>query len=273
VTVSLRHRLTKYGLLGIVLASYAFLYLPIVHITLAAFSKNSNFPYPPIWSVASFFRLASNTVYQGALLNSLLIGVATGVLSTIIAMYAAIGVIRYAGRRALLFALFFSAPLFIAEILLGISTMALYFVLFDMSGNLVAAILANTVHCFSFAFLIVGAQLYRHDWRMGEAAFVLGAGPIRTFFEVTLPLVWPSLLGAFLVSFIMSFNNLDISFYVLGATPTLPSVAWGALRYGIKPELFALATTVNGVIALLMGLMFALMRTGMMKFGYRPERE
>lgn len=267
-----RDRFTKFGLLCIVLASYAFLYLPIVHITLAAFSKNSNFPYPPIWSLSPFVRLASNTVYQGALLNSVVIGLATGALSTVIAMYAAIGVIRYAGRRALLFALFFSAPLFVAEILLGISTMALYYLLFDMSGNLISAILANTVHCFSFAFLIIGAQLYRYDWRMGEAAFVLGASPARAFVEVTLPLIWPSLLGAFLVSFIMSFNNLDISFYVLGAMPTLPSVAWGALRYGVKPELFALATAVNGGIVLMLALLFVLMRTGIAKFGYRPER-
>lgn len=76
-----------------------------------------------------------------------------------------------------------------------------------------------------------------------------------------------------IVTFIMAFNNLEISFYLLGATPTLPSVAWGALRYGAKPELYAPATAVNLVVILGLGLMFVLMLTGKASFGYRPERE
>ena len=51
----------------------------------------------------------------------------------------------------------------------------------------------------------------------------------------------PGLANAFLISFILAFNNLEISFYNLGAIPTLPSVAWGSLRFGLGPELFALA--------------------------------
>ncbi len=68
---------------------------------------------------------------------------------------------------------------------------------------------------------------------------VFGARPWRCFFEVMLPNVWPAVLGAFLVSFILAFNNFEISFYNLGAIPTLPTIAWGTLRHGIEPELRA----------------------------------
>jgi len=71
------------------------------------------------------------------------------------------------------------------------------------------------------------------------------------------------------ISFILAFNNLEISFYNLGAIPTLPSVAWGSLRFGLGPELFALAALTNGLVFVLFAVMYVLMRTGIVKFGYR----
>ena len=85
----------------------------------------------------------------------------------------------------------------------------------------------------------------------------------------SLPTIWPSLFGAFLISFILAFNNLEISFYNLGAIPTLPSVAWGSLRFGLGPELFALAALVNGFVFLVFAGMYVLMRFGIVRFGYR----
>jgi ABC-type spermidine/putrescine transport system permease subunit II len=98
---------------------------------------------------------------------------------------------------------------------------------------------------------------------------VFGAGPLRCFLEITLPTIWPCLLGAFLISFILAFNNLEISFYNLGAIPTLPSVAWGSLRFGVGPELFALAAIVNFIVIAIFAVMYLLMRYRIVRFGYR----
>ncbi len=269
----MRLKPVKIILLGTVAVTYLFLYLPIVHIALASFARNSNFPYPPRWSLDTMARLFSNSLYQTALVNSVVIGIFSALLATALAGLATIGLMRHAGRRAPLYLALFIAPLFVAEVLLGISSLIFNGLFLGLTGNLVSAILANVVHCFSYALLIIATQLYRYDWRLDDAAMVFGASPARTFFEVTLPLIWPGLLGAFIVAFIMAFNNLEISFYLLGATPTLPSAAWGALRYGVKPELYALATCVNLVVFLLLGLIFVLMRTGLVSFGHRPERE
>jgi len=263
----------KVALLATVALSYLFLYLPVVHIGLASFARNSNFPYPPKWSLEIMTRLFSNSLYQTALGNSLIIGIFAALLSTALAGLATIGLMRHAGRRAPAYLALFVAPLFVAEVLLGISSLIFNGLFLGLRGNMVSAILANVVHCFSYALLIIATQLYRYDWRLDDAAMVFGASPTRTFFEVTLPLIWPGLLGAFVVTFIMAFNNLEISFYLLGATPTLPSAAWGALRYGVKPELYALATCVNLVVFVLLAIMFVLMRTGLVTFGHRPERE
>lgn len=270
---NIARKLQKPALIGTMLLSYLFLYLPILHIGLGSVSQNYSFPYPPKLTWATFERLAENTLYQTALGNSLLIGVLTALLSTLLACLATMGLLRHAGRHTVKFLILFIAPLFVAEVLLGLSSLIFNGLFLQLGGNLFSAILANTVHCFSYALLIIATQLYRYDWRLDDAAMVFGATPFRTFFEVTLPLIWPGLFGAFIVCFIMAFNNLEISFYLLGATPTLPSVAWGALRYGIKPELYALASGVNVLVFVVLGIMFVLMRTGAVRFGHKPERD
>ena len=69
----------------------------------------------------------------------------------------------------------------------------------------------------------------------------------------------------------LAFNNLEITFYNLGAIPTLPSVAWGSLRFGLGPELFALAALVNAFVFAIFAAMYGLMKTGLVKFGYRGQ--
>lgn len=264
------HRL----LLGsIVLLAYVFLYVPILHITLASFSKDIVWPYPIRFTWGAYTSLLKGTIYHEALWNSLLLGLGTAVLSTSLATLAVFSVLKYQSRWKGVILFLFVAPLFVADVLLGISTLILNGLFLEIPGNIVSAILANTVRAFIYAMLIVATQLYRYNWKLDDAAMVFGAGPIRTFFEITLPNIWPALLGAFIVTFILSFNNLDISFYTLGAVPTLPSVAWGSLRFGIKPELYAIAALVNAAVLLCLAIMFVLMKSGAAGFGYKEGRD
>lgn len=256
-----RERWIKWGLAAFLGLAYAFLYMPIVHILFAALSSRPTFPYPPDFNFGSVVRLSTNTIYQTAFENSLIIASCTAVLSTVLGFLATVGVLRFGGRKALIYAAFFAGPLFVSEILLGISSMALYYLVFDMQGNMVTAVIANTVHCFSFSFLIMAALLYRYDWRMNEAAVVCGATPLRAFFEVMLPLTWSGILGSLIVAFVLALNGLDISFYLLGATPTMPSVAWGALRYGLKPELYALSSIVNLLVFAAIAVLYLKIRS------------
>ncbi|CAN1575731.1 PotC ABC-type spermidine/putrescine transport system, permease component II [Paracoccaceae bacterium] len=240
--------LIKWSMAVFLVIAYAFLYMPIVHILFASLSSRPNFPYPPELNFASYGRLYNNSVYQSAFANSMIIATCTAVLATVMGFLATVGVLRFGGKRVLFYAILFAAPLFVSEILLGISSMSLYYLVLGIQGNMVTAVIANSVHCFSFSFLIMAALLYRYDWRMNEAAIVCGATPLRAFWEVMLPLTWSGIMGSLICAFVLALNGLDISFYLLGATPTMPSVAWGALRYGVKPELYALSTIINLVV-------------------------
>ena len=248
---------------------YVFLYAPILYVIYTSFAADIVWPFPPDFTLQAYEDVLDSSLYGDALWNSVLIGLGSGVVSTVLAAAGAIGILRYPSRHRRATLLVFLAPLFVAELLIGISTLAFNARVLGLPGNLPSAIAANAVEGTAFAFLIILAQLVRYDWRMDDVASVFGAGPVRTFLEVTLPTIWPSLLGAFLISFILAFNNLEISFYNLGAIPTLPSVAWGSLRFGLSPELFALASVTNALVFVVFVVFYVLMRTGLVKFGYR----
>jgi ABC-type spermidine/putrescine transport system permease subunit II len=250
---------------------YLFLYFPIGYIAYLSLMENSVWPFPPAWTLEWYDRLQIMSDFHAGLLNSLLIGLGTGTLSALFATAGAIGILRYRVRRRGLLIGAYIAPLFVAQILIGISTLMFNRNVLGLPGSIPSAILANTTYGLSFAFLVILAQLVRYDWRLDEAAMVFGARPLRTFWEVTLPSIWPAVLGAFLISFILGFNNFEISFYNLGAVPTLPTVAWGTLRHGIEPELYALATLVNLAVFLLLFILYLLLRTGLLRLGVPEE--
>lgn len=255
---------------GLVLL-YVFLYAPTLYVVYTSFATDVVWPFPLDFTLTAYEDLFASSLYGEALSNSLKLACGSAVISTLLAAGGAIAVLRYRSRRRGLVMFLFIAPLFVADLLIGISILAFNARVLGLPGNLVSAMAANAVQGTAFGFLIILAQLVRYNWSMDDAAMVFGAGPLRCFAEITLPTIWPSLFGAFLIAFILAFNNLEITFYNLGAIPTLPSVAWGSLRFGLGPELFALAALVNAFVFAIFAAMYGLMKTGLVKFGYRGQ--
>ncbi len=251
--------------IALLLLLYLFLYFPIFYIGYLSLMENSVWPFPPVFTLEWYARLQIMSDFHVGLWNSFVIGLGTAVLSALFATAAAIGVLRYPVRRRGWAIGVFLAPLFVAQVLIGISTLMFNRNVLDIPGNIESAVIANTTYSLSFAFLVILAQLVRYDWRLDEVAQVFGARPLRCFREVTLPNVWPAVLGAFLVSFILGFNNFEITFYNVAAIPTLPTIAWGTLRHGIEPELYALATVVNLLVFVLLFVIYLLIRHGMLR--------
>ncbi len=248
---------------------YVFLYAPIAYIVYVSFQEDSVWPFPPGFTVDHYESLFGLRDFHAALWNSLKVALGTAALSSLFATMAAIGVLRYRMRGRVLIAMLYLAPLFVAHVLIGISSLMFNRTVLGIPGNLFSAVLANTTYATAFAFLVLLAQLLRYDWRLDEAAMVFGAPPGRTFLEVTLPLIWPAVLGAAIVSFLLAFNNLEVTFYQVGAVPTLPTLAWGELRHGVSEELYALTSLINAAVFALLVALYALLRTGVLKIDYR----
>jgi spermidine/putrescine transport system permease protein len=112
-------------------------------------------------------------------------------------------------------------------------------------------VLAHITFCIPYVFIIVKGRIAGLDPQMEAAARDLGASPVRVFFDITLPLIFPAVLAGMLLAFAMSFDDVIISFFVTGpGAQTLPLKVYSSLKVGVTPEINALCTVMLGVVFL-----------------------
>ncbi|MDH3842073.1 MAG: ABC transporter permease subunit, partial [Chromatiales bacterium] len=108
---------------------------------------------------------------------------------------------------------------------------------------------AHVTFCTAYVTLIVAGRLSEFDHSIEEAAMDLGATPLRTFFQVTLPVISPALIAAWLLAFTLSLDDLVIASFVTGpGASTLPIVVFSSVRLGVSPKINALATILIVVV-------------------------
>jgi spermidine/putrescine transport system permease protein len=241
------------------LGAYVALVLVLLHVPLlilVAFSFNaSRFSVEWTGFTLEWFRgLAARPDILAGLRNSLVVGVTSTVISTILGTMLALALSRhrFRGRRAMESLLYI--PLVTPEIVVGISLL----VLFAAAGarlGLTTIVIAHVAFSISFVTVVVRARLAGTDLHLEEAAMTLGAGPWRTFRRVTLPLILPGVVAGALLAFTLSFDDYMITSFVAGSgSSTLPVVIYGMVRRNIDPTVNAVSTIVLAVTTVLIYL-------------------
>jgi spermidine/putrescine transport system permease protein len=231
---------------------YAFLYAPLA--VLAAFSFNRE-RLTAQWrgfTIEWYLRLLDNTQVLTALRNSLLVAAAATVLATAIGTTAALAFHRHRFRRQAALDSLLVLPIVIPEIVMAASLLLLFAGLGLRLGFL-TVVLAHVAFSVSYAVVVVRARLAGFDRGLEEAAMDLGAGPWRTFFQVTLPGIAPGVLAAALLVFALSIDDYVITSFVAGVgSTTLPLQIYSMVRSGISPEINAVSTVLLVATALLL---------------------
>jgi spermidine/putrescine transport system permease protein len=233
--------------------TYGFLYMPVVVLVWFSFSASR---YASLWggfSLEWYRRLFHNPDIWRALLNSLLIAVATALLSTLLGTLAALGLEHGARQRRMArYEVALTLPILIPDIVQGISLLLLFVLLFTWSEQLLGwrptlgrttVILAHTAFAISYVAVVVRARLRGLGPSLEEAAMDLGANQWQTFCRITLPLIWPGVLGGGLLAFTLSLDEFVITFFITGpGATTLPIQVWSMVKRGVTPEMNALST-------------------------------
>ncbi len=228
--------------LGVV---YLFLYGPIVMLIVLSFNE---FGLPTAWGGFSFKwygELIRNEELLGAGLNSLIVAGGSTLVSAVIGTLLAIGLER-AIRSTVLDALVF-VPMIIPDIVLAIALLS-FFTFLNMTLGLHSILLSHIVFNIAFVAAIVRTRLNYFDPSLEEASMDLGASQFATFFQITLPLIAPGILAGSLLAFTISLDEFVIAFFTAGpARPTLPIQIYAMVRFGVTPDVNALATILLGV--------------------------
>ena len=246
------------ALRAIVLAiGYAFLYLPIL--CLMVFSFNDS-PMMSSWTGFSFkwyVELFNDQALLSAARLSLLIATLTATAAVIIGTWAGYVLARMGRFRG--FALYIgmlSAPLVMPEVVLGISLLLMFVEISDLfgwpAGNGVFTIwVGHVTLCVAYVAVIIQSRIRDLDRSLEEAALDLGATPLKVFFVITLPLIVPAILAAWLLAFTLSLDDVVIASFLSGpGYTTLPVEVFSRVRLGLKPEINALATLFMLAIAI-----------------------
>lgn len=236
---------------------YSFLYLPIV--TLMVFSFNSS-PQVTVWqgfSTQWYGSLFQDTVLIRSALVSLQVAVLSATLAVFLGTLAATALARFGKFRGRgLFSILTTAPLVMPEVITGLSLLLLFVGLEQSFGwpkgrGILTITLAHTTLCMAYVTIIVRDRLSDMDKSLEEAALDLGARPLKVFTSITLPLISPSLMSGWLLAFALSLDDLVLASFVAGpGSSTLPMVIFSSIRFGITPQINALATLMISGVAL-----------------------
>ena len=238
------------------LLGFAFLYLPIVALVVFSFTDS---PVPNIWagfSLRWYQKLMGDVEIRDGLLLSLRIAAGTATGAVILGTLAAFTLARYPRFRGrTLFSGMVSAPLVMPEVIVGLSLLLMMVSVQRLFGfperGLATIWLGHLLVGLAYATVVIGARLRDLNPQFEEAAQDLGARPLQVFWLVTLPMIGPSMLAAWLLSFTLSLDDVVISAFLSGpGSTTLPLVIFSRARLGLDPTVNALATVVIAVVAL-----------------------
>ena len=230
--------------LAVTAGVYAFLHLPLL--VLVAFSFNDS-KFSANWvgfTLDWYNRLLERPDILRGLKASLIVGGASTVISAVLGTLVALALARHRFRGRTAFEGFLYVPIVTPEIVVGISLLIL-FALVKFPLGLTTIIIAHVAFSLSFVVIVVLARLEGMDQHLEEAAMILGADEITTFWKVTVPQLWPGILSGALLAFTMSFDDFVITSFVSGSgSSTLPIVVYGMVRRNIEPSINAISTII-----------------------------
>lgn len=224
---------------------YLFLFLPISVIVANSFNATTTKPYMS-WKGFTFdwyIKLWENTSLLEAFGNTMLLAVISTVLATIIGTLGAIGMYKYKFKGKTIIDGLLYIPIVIPEIVLGIALLTI-FAKANIPRGMLTLILAHVSFCIPFVIFNVRASLSGYDHSIEEASMDLGANRLVTFFEVTLPVLAPGILGGALLAFTISIDDVIISYFVYGQTKTYPLKVMESVKSGVAPDVNALSTLI-----------------------------
>ena len=237
-------------------AVYLFLYLPIIVLVVYSFNDSK---LVTVWSHASlrwYNALAKDSDLIAAVLLSLKIAFLSALMSVFFGTFTAFALNRYKRFRGrTLLSSMSSMPLVMPDVIVGLSLLLMLVSLQHWLGyperGLLTILLGHALLGTAYATVVVTSRLREMDSKLDEAAMDLGCKPFQVFYLVTLPLLVPALVSAFLLTFTLSFDDVVLSSFLSGpGYSTMPMVIFSRARLGLNPTINAVATVTIVVVTM-----------------------
>ncbi len=244
----------------------AFLYAPIVLLVVFSFedSKTIGLPIRGL-SLRWYEGIPSNGPLLGAVATSVTIAIVVALTATLVGTMAAFPLVRGGVRYPNAARVLFTMPLMVPGILIGVGLLVFLAGILKVPLSLLTVVAGHLVLTMPFVVLIVSARLQGFDRRLEWAAADLGASPPRVLRHVVLPLIAPAILAGALISVTLSIDEFVVTFFTVGPQLTLPIYIYTQIKFGVTPEINAIATLLLAATIVALGLA-ALLAGGARRF-------
>jgi spermidine/putrescine transport system permease protein len=238
---------------------YLFLFAPIA--VLVAFSFNANqygtFPFTG-WTLDWYREVFGDYQIKDALYTSIKVALEVTLISTVVGTAAAFPLVRSnlpfrSGIR-----IGMTLPIMIPGLLIGVSLLVLLTSVVHLQLSPQTAVIGQSVYTTPFVVLLVAARLQGFDPALERAASDLGANTLNRLRHVVLPLIMPAIVAGALFAFTLSLDEFIITLFLIGGHNTLPIYIYTQVKFGITPEVNALAALLLAASLALMALAFVL---------------
>jgi spermidine/putrescine transport system permease protein len=222
-----------------------FLYAPIVILLIFSFNDSAVPTFPLSGFTLHWYReFLSNSDLRRALETSAIIASLSSLGAVVLGILASIALTRRRFRGKSAVSALLLSPLVIPYLVFGISLLLLFHQL-GVPRSLLTVVIGHIVISLPYTILVLVPRLDQIDVSLEEAAFDLGASRLRTFRSITLPLILPAVVSAFLIAFTTSFDEYAVASFVVGSRETFPIYLYSALRFPNQlPQVIAVAVVV-----------------------------
>ena len=222
---------------------YLFILAPLVCVIAVSFNEAAVPAFPPTaLSIKWYVHALTLDLFVGSTKTSLWLAFLATLISTPLGTLAAIGLSRTRSRIRNVVEAIFLAPLVVPGMVIGIALLVALAAV-DIRDAPVRLLLAHVLIVMPYSIRTVLASLARIDDALEEAAMTLGATPLKSFFLVTLPLIRPGVIAGAIFSFILSFDDVAVSMFLIDArTGTLPIAIMSYLEYNFDPSIAAISS-------------------------------
>jgi putrescine transport system permease protein len=230
---------------------FAFLYLPIVLLVIYSFNESKLVTVWGGFSTKWYASLVRNDALLDAAWVTIRVALLSATVATVFGTLAAITLIRFGrfkGRT--LFSGMIYAPLVMPDVITGLSLLLL-FVAIGLDRGFWTIVLAHITFSMCFVAVVVQSRLVTFDRSLEEAALDLGCPPVKTFFQITLPIILPAVVAGWMLAFTLSLDDLVIASFTTGpGATTLPMKIYSQVRLGVTPEINAVCTILIALVTL-----------------------
>lgn len=241
-------------------ALMVFLYLPIAFMVVFSFDEGAT-PGLPITGLTLHWYdvLLQNRQLLRAVENSITVAAAVAILATVFGTMAAFVLVRAGIRWPNATRIAFTLPIMVPGVLIGVSLLIFFARAADIPLSLGTVIAGQLVFTVPFVVLIVASRLQGFDPKLEWAAADLGASPRQAIRHIVLPLIAPAILAGALISVTLSIDEFVITWFTVGAQPTLPTYIYTRIKFGVTPDVNAVATILLVATLLIFGVSSAIL--------------